>query len=61
MDLYSLLNFLKMFFTYIIGLKENHDDFSIEGKYKNLNILVNDLIRLEPEVSHSLDVYNPHV
>ena len=50
-----------MFFTYIIGFKENNDDFSLEGKYKNLNNLVSDLIELEPEVSRSLDIYNAHI
>ena len=57
-DLYSLLNFLKIFFNYIIGHKDNNKNFSLKGTYKEIHLIIEDLIRMEPEVSRSLDAYN---
>lgn len=58
MDLYSLSNFLRVLFNYIIHFKDKKYKLSIEGNNKDVYSIVKELVSMEKDVNSALELYN---
>lgn len=58
LDLYSLSNFLRVLFQYIIHFKDKDYKLTLEGNHKDLYTTIKELIDMEKDVNTSLELYN---